>query len=206
MSPIFERRIARERSDRSERYVASVVRVVLVGDSHLSDTSSGAVTKLGPRLRQRGHEVETVAVDGLDTRAAVAADRRSQPADWTVFCFGTNDAAPWKRVPPEEFATNYTTLLARANSPNVLVLGLTPVTDSGLPGARTNRLVAEYSAIAAQTADRVDAAFIPLHTILGPDDLAEDGVHLNDRGYDALEHLVVETIEPPLDTSDTSST
>ena len=80
-----------------------VVRVALIGDSQLTDTSTRPVTKLGRRLRRRGHHVDTLAVGRLDTRRALALQFRSEPADWTIFWFAV---APWMRIPPNEFATN----------------------------------------------------------------------------------------------------
>ena len=173
-----------------------MARVVLVGDSQLTDTSSRGTTKLGPRLRRRGHEVETLAVGGLDTRTALKYDHVSAPADWTIFCFGANDAAPWKQVPLAEFATNYEALVLRATSRQTLVFGPGPVHESGAPRSRTNRELARYSAIAADVARRCRVEFISLLDALGSGDLADDGVHLNDRGYDVLELLVVAAMVP----------
>lgn len=186
--------------------VAGVVRVALVGDSQLTDTSSRDVIKLGPRLRRRRHEVETLAVEGMNTRDAVAIAADVGNAEWTVYCFGANDAAPWKRVPPEEFAANYQMLLSRGNGGRQLVLGPAPVVESGLPGARTNGELALYSAIAADVARSCGAVFVSLLAALGPREVAADGVHLNNHGYDTLERVVVETIEQPLhDVADTST-
>lgn len=170
-------------------------RLVLVGDSQLTDSSPRDVTKLGPRLRHRGYDVETRAIGGLDTREALIAIAELPAADWTVFCFGANDAAPWKRVPEAEFRTNYETLVRRARSPGVLVLGPAPVFESDVPGSRTLSETSRYSAIAGDVADRFGATFVPLLDALGPDDLADDGVHLNDHGYDIVERFVVDTIE-----------
>ena len=174
-----------------------MVRVVLVGDSQLTDTSPRGTIKLGPRLRRRGHEVETLAVGGLDTRTALSCPHVAAPADWTIFCFGANDAAPWKHVPPTEFATNYEALVRRATSRRMLVLGPGPVQESAAPGSRTIRESTRYSAIAADVARRCGAEFISLLDALGADDLTSDGVHLNDQGYDTLEHLVVDAIAQP---------
>ena len=98
-------------------------------------------------------------------------------------------------MPPEEFAANYDALLRRWTHHRALVLGPAPVTESDEPGSRTNRETARYSAIAADVAEHRGATFISLVDVLGPDDLADDGVHLNDHGYDIVERLVVHTIE-----------
>ena len=104
-----------------------MLRIVVVGDSQFTDASPARpVTKLGPRLRRHGYDVATCALGGLNTRRAVTMTRELPKADWTVFCFGANDAAPWKRVPLDEFDGNYETLLRRTRSPGVLVLGPAP--------------------------------------------------------------------------------
>ena len=164
------------------------------------------MTKLGPRLRRRGHEVETLAVGGLDTRSALTLPGSSRHADCTVYCFGANDAAPWKRVPPAEFATNLELLIHQASSHHVLVLGPAPVRDSDAPGSRTNREAARYSMIAAAVAARLDAEFIALVDLLSLDDVADDGVHLNDHGYDLLERVVSATIDRAFTASDNDNT
>ncbi len=115
-----------------------VARIALIGDSQLTDTSSQDVTKLGPRLRRRGHEVETLALGGLNTREAVAVASDVGHVEWTVYCLGANDAAPWKRVPLKEFGMNYQTLLLRSTGARQLVLGPAPVIETGVPRVRTN--------------------------------------------------------------------
>ncbi len=175
-----------------------VARIALIGDSQLTDTSSRGVTKLGPRLRRRGHEVETLALGGLNTRQAVAVASDVGHVEWTVYCLGANDAAPWKRVPLKEFGMNYQTLLLRSTGARQLVLGPAPVIETGVPGVRTNSEIARYSATAADVARNCGAVFVSLLAELGPHDLADDGVHLNNHGYDTLERIVVETIEQRL--------
>lgn len=175
-----------------------MARIALIGDSQLTDTSSQDVTKLGPRLRRRGHEVETLALGGLNTREAVAVASDVGHVEWTVYCLGANDAAPWKRVPLKEFGMNYQTLLLRSTGARQLVLGPAPVIETGVPRVRTNSELARYSATAADVARNCGAVFVSLLAELGPHDLADDGVHLNNHGYDTLERIVVETIEQRL--------
>jgi lysophospholipase L1-like esterase len=170
-----------------------MLRVALVGDSHLTDVSPRPVWKLGPRLRSVGFDVVTLARGGLDTRQAVL-DAPPHGVDWIVYSFGTNDAAPWKQVPPDEYGSNYATLLASAAGTAQLVLGPPPVAER--PGGRSNQLVRRYSDIAARTAQRHGAEFVALIDHLGESDLAEDGVHLNDSGYSTLTDLVTAVLRP----------
>ena len=166
-----------------------MLRVALVGDSHLTDTSPRAVVKLGPRLRTMGYEVLTLARGGLDSRRALL-DQPPDGVDWSIYSFGTNDAAPWKRIPPDEFAENYATLLARTTDHCQLVLGPPPVIESDGAGGRTNALVREYTQIASRTAHEHGATFLALSDHLGSADLVDDGVHLNDNGYSTVTRLV----------------
>jgi lysophospholipase L1-like esterase len=165
----------------------------LVGDSHLTDTSPRQVTKLGPRLRAAGFDVTTLAQGGLDTRQALI-QTPPRDVDWVVYSFGTNDAAPWKQVPPDEFERNYARLLASAAGAAQLVLGPPPVVDR--PGGRSNAAVREYSDIAARLSPAHGDILIALINHLSTSNLVEDGVHLNDLGYATVTQLLTETLNP----------
>ena len=97
-------------------------------------------------------------------------------------------------MPPPEFAANLELLLQHATSHHLLVLGPAPVHESGAPGSRTNRDAAHYSTIAAAVAARHSAEVIALVDLLSVDDLADDGVHLNNHAYDILERVVAGTM------------
>jgi lysophospholipase L1-like esterase len=168
-----------------------MLQVALVGDSHLTDTSTRAVTKLGPRLRLLGLRVVTHARDGMNSRDALLLPPPAPDCDWIVYCLGTNDAAPWNQVPPEEFAANYDRLLRVPPGPRKLVLGPPPVLERAEAGGLTNDEVGRYSVVAGAAARDCGALFTPLLELLDTDDLAEDGVHLNDNGYGKLAELVV---------------
>lgn len=178
-------------SSQSPRYRGGMLQVALVGDSHLTDTSTTAVTKLGPRLRVLGLRVVTHARGGMSSRDALLLPPPAPDCDWIVYCLGTNDAAPWNQVPPEEFAANYDRLLRVPAGPRKLVLGPPPVVERAEAGGVTNEEVGRYSVVAGAAARDHGALFTPLLELLDTDDLAEDGVHLNDNGYGKLAELVV---------------
>ena len=70
--------------------------------------------------------------------------------------------------------------------------------ESKAPRSRADRESARDSAIAADVARRCGADFISLLDALGSDDVASDGVHLNDQGYKRWSALVVDAIlQPP---------
>jgi lysophospholipase L1-like esterase len=176
-------------------------RVILVGDSHLSADASRGVTKLDRRLRAAGWEVENFAVGGVTTRDGLEILPDKLPAGIAVYSFGTNDAAPWKLVPLDEFRRNYEQLLARCQG-EIVVLGPTPVQEP-LAHPRTNALERRYSEAAAVVANAVGATFVDLISALdGRDDvLLEDGIHLNDAGYERLAELVLAALTAQNDRS-----
>ena len=68
-----------------------MVSVVLLGDSQLTDSSPRNVTKLGPRLRHRGHAVETLRAGQAD------ADRDSGGRGSSGSCWEAPGATPVSR-------------------------------------------------------------------------------------------------------------
>jgi len=172
---------------------------VLIGDSHVTDVAPRRqVTKLGPRLRASGVDVETRARGGATSRDTVREASAALDCDWIIYSLGTNDAAPWKQVPLEEFIANYERLLRSTSGPAQLVLGNGPVVESGWVGERTNHLMSTYAEAARRVADHAGAKFVALADVLTAADLANDGVHLNDDGYAKLAEIVLGVIAPPV--------
>ena len=116
-------------------------------------------------------------------------------ADWVVYSVGINDAAPWKCVPLEEFAANCDRIMADTQPARRLVLGPGPVAERGAPGERTNVVVAAYAAVLERIASSHSARFVSMVDLLDVNDLAEDGVHLNDSGYCKLTRRVLRDID-----------
>jgi lysophospholipase L1-like esterase len=105
-------------------------------------------------------------------------------ADATVVSFGSNDAAPWKRVPLEAFTIGYAEILGRVASPITVVMGPPPVReDRDDAGGRTNAVLHDYAAAARQVAVASGARFLDLREVLDAAvDLDEDGLHLAGSG------------------------
>lgn len=156
--------------------------------------------KLGPRLATAGWDVEHLAVGGLRTRDALIRFPHQLPAtQCTLLSFGSNDAAPWKRVPPEEFGVNLGALIERCRSERVLLLPPLPVEEQeGLRSGRTNELLGAYAAIAREVAHAREASMLELLEPIAVDGShhVDDGVHLNDAAYAILAKSVLAAIRP----------
>lgn len=167
------------------------MRVALLGDSHLTETSpSRAVRKLAPRLRLAGLDVVSVAAGGANSRD-VLGQRIPEDADWVIYSVGVNDAAPWKSIDLDEFASNCDRLMSAPGAWRRLVLGPGPVIERHVSGERTNNRVAGYADVLRRLSATHAARFVPMADVLDEGDLAEDGVHLNDSGYDKLASRVL---------------
>ena len=173
------------------------MRVVLAGDSHLTETSPRRrVTKLAPRLRSLGHDVMSVAVGGASSRD-VLRQKIPTDADWVLYSLGVNDAAPWKLVALDEFAANCDRILSTGGPTRRLVLGPGPVIERRVPGERTNAGLAEYGAVLERAATTHSAQFVPLAAVLDEADLADDGVHYDDSGYAKVTDCVLVELYMP---------
>jgi lysophospholipase L1-like esterase len=159
--------------------------LLLVGDSHLAETTTREVVPVAARLRRLGWELTSLAVGGLDTLAALRLLADPLPAaDATVVSFGSNDAAPCKQVPLEQFTMGYAEILGRVGSPITVVMGPPPVReDRDDARGRTNAVLDDYAAAARQVAVASGAHFLDLREVLDATiDLDEDGLHLADSG------------------------
>ena len=159
--------------------------LLLVGDSHLAEATTRAVVPVAARLRRAGWELTSLAVGGLDTRAALRLLPDPLPAaDATVVSFGSNDAAPWKQVPLEEFTIGYAEILGRVASPVTVVMGPPPVReDRDDARGRTNAVLDDYAAAAQRVAESSGVRFLDLREVLDPaSDLDADGLHLAECG------------------------
>jgi lysophospholipase L1-like esterase len=171
------------------------MRVVLVGDSHLTETSPRRpTTKLPPRLRRCGLDVLVAAVGGANSRD-VLRQQIPDDADWVVLSVGVNGSTPWKSVGPDEFTANCERMLGTSGTQRYLVLGPGLVIERGVAGERTNKGLSAYAAALRRTAVAHSARFVSMADLLNDSDLAEDGVHFNDSGYRKLaDRVLVELV------------
>lgn len=165
--------------------------LVLIGDSHLARFNVGRMAALESAL-DRDVIVHNHATGGANSadlieRAPVeAAIRRAL----FVISVGTNDLAPWKRVPLAEFGANVGGVLEVLGGRRSVVV-LPPTVDEASQArshgeqGRTNSLVAEYGRVLAKVSREAGALVVDLPTLLGDNaDVHEmDGIHLNAHGY-----------------------
>ena len=170
------------------------MRIVLLGDSHL-DRVRRDLPRLAPGPAD---EVVNAAVGGSFAFELVEQARgvHLRPEDAVVVSVGTNDAAPWKTVPPYEFDAHLRALLdllTEVGTARLVYVTPPGVDEARLAGAgagdRTGAVVATYAAagaaLATQAGGRVVDA-LALLAPLGPRAFLDDGVHLTGAAYDLL--------------------
>lgn len=158
---------------------------MLLGDSHLA-----RIKRELPRL---GQNVVNAAVGGatvhdLDAQAAAAS---VCPDDAVALSVGTNDAAPWHRLPEALFRGVLEDFLEACDAARVVVVLPPGVVEARLQGSgdRTNALLEGYRAAASAAATSVGADIMDPQAVLavaGSSAFGSDGVHLSGRGYRAL--------------------
>ncbi|MEU0312973.1 SGNH/GDSL hydrolase family protein [Nocardioides sp. NPDC006273] len=163
----------------------SGVRIVLLGDSHLA-----RVQRDLPRL---GKDVVNAAAGGatvhdLATQAAAASVR---PDDVVVLSIGTNDAAPWRKVPAALVREVLEQFLRSCDADRCVVILPPGVIEARLNGSgdRTNALLEDYQAAVTAAAAAAEAEIMDSKaelSALGPSAFASDGLHLSGEGYRVL--------------------
>lgn len=161
------------------------VRIVLLGDSHLA-----RVQRDLPRL---GKDVVNAAVGGATVHDLViqAAAASVRPDDVVVLSIGTNDAAPWKKVPATLFREVLEQFLSSCDADRCVIMLPPGVIEARLNGRgdRTNALLEDYRAAMTTAAAAADAEIMDSQaelTTLGPSAFASDGLHLSAKGYRVL--------------------
>lgn len=161
------------------------MRIVLLGDSHLA--------RVQRDLPLLGKDVVNAAVGGATVHdlAIQAAAASVRPDDVVVLSIGTNDAAPWNKVPVARFRDVLEQFLRSCDADRCVIILPPGVIEARLSGRgdRTNALLEDYrtavtAAAAATEAEIMDskAELSPL----GPSAFASDGLHLNGEGYRVL--------------------
>lgn len=169
------------------------MRVVCLGDSHLARVRRD-LPVLGPDVRNAA-EGGASALDLLPqaTSAGIRED------DLVVVSVGTNDAAPWKRVPLAAFSRAISGCLRAVPAHRWVYLTPPGVDESRLPGAndRTNAVIDEYRDAATSACDDAGAHVVRTEQIIGPlgaAAFASDGLHLSGRAYEVVLPAIAEAL------------
>ena len=158
------------------------MRVVCLGDSHLARVRRD-LPALGPDVRN--------AAEGGASSLGLLVQARSagvQADDLVVVSVGTNDAAPWKRVPLAAFAAAISDCLRTVPAQRWVYLTPPGVHESRLQGStdRTNAVLDDYRDAAISACEDLGARIVRTERIIGPlgaDAFAGDGLHLSGRAY-----------------------
>jgi len=162
--------------------------VLLVGDSHLANLSGTLLLELE---RASGCGVVNAAVGGANVHDVVAQLALCQLSGIVVVSVGTNDAAPWKRVPLAEFRSKVVETLTGLRGCRVIYLAALGVDETRLTGPN-DRLDAEmkrYAGVAIEVLGSAGARIIDLADELSTirtQAFAPDGVHLSTVAYDLV--------------------
>lgn len=175
-------------------------RVVLVGDSHLAKINRHQLRRLSELTAVRYPVVNHAA--GGSTALDVLTDLELSallPQDRVVVSVGTNDYAPWKRVPLQQFRSTVEELLNRLQHHRPVLLLPPPVdeqrqTSAGRTGLRMEQDRAPY-VNALQAAAAAHGA--PVVQVEGAEVHAADGVHMSDAGYEILIPRLADALNSP---------
>ena len=164
-------------------------RVLLMGDSHLAKLDRRHLQQLRVLTDDQRLIVNHAAGGStvLDLLPEIELGALL-PQDRIVISVGTNDYAPWKRVPLDQFQVAVDELLDRLRHHRLTVV-LPPPVDAqrqiaaGRTDLRTEQERAPYAAALEAVAAARQAEIV---AITADGVHAADGVHLNGAGYDRL--------------------
>lgn len=176
-------------------------KLILFGDSLIKNINkplSGEIEK------RAGVDLYNCAVGGWDTNDGVAkASYIAQlNPDLVLFSFGTNDAAPWKRVDIETFQQNLKKIFETFSSAEKIFFLPPPLNEGQQTGEekRLNELQKQYEEVAKELSLSNGVKIIDSWAVFKPmldagqDYHDEDGVHFNDLGYQTLISEIVSVI------------
>lgn len=178
-------------------------KLVLFGDSLFARCSKHLMLLLEARLYAH-YDAYNCAVGGWDSSDIVkkAPYIATLKPEVVVISVGTNDASPWKQVELADFEANIKQILQAFNGSKVIFFLPPPVHAASLPAGKeiSNQDVKQYHDAAKAIVEKAGAGFINSWEIFmplqekGESYHIDDGVHLNDRGYDLLFTAIKEVI------------
>lgn len=170
--------------------------IILFGDSLFGRFGRDYITQLEEAVKDI--TVYNCAAGGFDTRDGIKrADFIAQlKADYVCLSFGVNDSNPFKGqpVPLEEFIQKFTSIVQSFSSSKIILFPCPPVYDPKDPeGTKSfNDILNKYNEAIKDIAIKTDSEIIDSETVYGQllkqgeNYHLEDGLHLNDLGYQKL--------------------
>ena len=170
--------------------------IVLFGDSLFGRFGRDCILKLENAVKNI--TVYNCAAGGFDTNDGLKrADFISKlEADYVCLSFGANDSSPFngQPVPLEEFTNNLLSIIKAFNHSKIILFPCPPVHDPSDPVETKdyNNLLIKYNEVVKDVALKTASEFIDSQTIFGEllskgeNYHIEDGLHLNNLGYQKL--------------------
>ncbi len=179
--------------------------VVLFGDSMFGRFSRDYILRLEESVKDI--TVYNCATGGFNTRDGLKRiDFISKlKADYVCLSFGANDSNPFKGqpVPLEEFEKNFISIIKSFSGSKIILFPCPPVYDPNDPAETKNfnEILAQYNSVIKDIATKTNSEFINVITIYGEllrkgeNYHIEDGLHLNDLGYQKLIEELIKFIK-----------
>ena len=170
--------------------------IILFGDSLFGRFGREYILQLEEFVKDS--TVYNCAAGGFNTRDGLnRADFIARlKADYVCISFGANDSSPFKGYPVsiEEFVQNLNSIIKSFSGSKIILFPCPPVYDpNDLVGTKKfNNILLQYNNVIKEIAVKSNSDLIDSETIYG--DLLEkgenyhieDGLHLNDLGYQKL--------------------
>ena len=169
------------------------MRVVLLGDSHLARVRRD-LHRIGPDVRNAARGGARAPDLLLQAMSASVTG-----SDVVVVSIGTNDAAPWKQVPVESFASLVLECLGSVPVGRRIYVAPPGVDERRLtgPNDRTNATIDEYREAAVSACGEVDARVVRADRViepLGAGAFVSDGLHLSGPAYRLVLPAIAEAV------------
>ena len=168
--------------------------IVLFGDSLFGRFNKNLLDQLESHIPSSTvYNCAAGGLNSIDSVRRVDYIAQLQP-DYVFVSLGANDCAPWKeQVPLDEFAANIEKIIQAFNKSKVIML-LCPAVhlESKEQTDEFNELLSRYNAKIKELCDNNAASYVDVDALLKPlteqsiDFHAEDGMHLNQDGYDLV--------------------
>lgn len=177
-------------------------KIVLFGDSLFGRCGVDLITQLETTLGNES-DVYNCAFGGMNSEQALAKANyiASLRSDVVLISLGTNDASPQRKVLLDQFSSNVLEIIDAFGAPKVIFFPPPPVKiKDKTADEQANQEIEKYNKAIVQACVDKGAKYIdswPLFRSLldsGTDYHAEDGVHFDQIGYDALFAAVKEKV------------